>query len=186
MTDRDIIQGLIDHDEHVTHEFFFVQCRPLLSSIIHKVFDARADYGELVSELYLFLMADDAARLRRFEYRSTVYQWLKVLAVRFFIKKRRHMIETEAQETPYDREPQVAMQPLDARADLERLLMLMPNKRYVDVIRRLVIEEVEPERLAMEMHVTTANLYNIKRRAIAALTRVALTDIQEYGRSSHL
>ena len=33
------------------------------------------------------LMEDDAIKLRNFEYRSSVYQWLKILATRFFIKK---------------------------------------------------------------------------------------------------
>ena len=32
------------------------------------------------------------------------------------------------------------------------------------------------------MNITTANLYNIKRRAMAQLTRVALNDIKEYGK----
>ena len=37
-----------------------------------------------------------------------------------------------------------------------------------------------PEQLAREMNITTANLYNIKRRAMAQLTQVALNDIREY------
>ena len=81
MTDREIIEGLIARDERVTGEFFFGQCRPLLCSIIALVFNGRVDYDELVNELYLYLMENDAARLRGFEFRSSVYQWLKVLAI---------------------------------------------------------------------------------------------------------
>jgi hypothetical protein len=36
--------------------------------------------------------------------------------------------------------------------------------------------------LAEEMGITTANLYNIKRRAMVQLTRAALNDIRKYGR----
>ena len=32
------------------------------------------------------------------------------------------------------------------------------------------------------MNITTANLYNIRRRAMAQLTRVALNDIKKYGK----
>ena len=70
----------------------------------------------------------------------------------------------------------------------KRLLMMgavrlrTPNKRYVYVIHRLILEDWEPEQLAQEMNITTANLYNIKRRAMAQLTRVALNDIKEYGK----
>jgi len=53
----------------------------------------------------------------------------------------------------------------------------MPNQRYVHVIRRLVLEEQKPEQLAEEMNITAANLYNIRRRAMAQLTRVALQDV---------
>lgn len=89
MTDREIIEGLIARDNRVTERFFFVQCRPLFCSIIRRVFDYEVEYNELVNELYLYLMADDARKLRDFQYRSSVYQWLKVTAVRFFLKKRK-------------------------------------------------------------------------------------------------
>ena len=184
MTDKEIIEGLIARDNRVTEEFFFVKCRPLFCSIIQKVFDYEVDYDEFVNELYVCLMANDASKLRNFGYRSTVYQWLKVLAIRFFINKRGRMIDDTTQENPYDGRSQAADTEKDmtAEGDLERLFIKMPNKRYVYVIRRLVLEDWEPEQLAQEMNVTTANLYNIKRRAMAQLTKVALKDIKEYGK----
>ena len=184
MTDKEIVQGLIARDNRVTEEFFFVKCRPLFCSIIQKVFDYEVEYDEFVNELYVYLMANDASKLRNFEYRSTVYQWLKVLAIRFFINKRARMIDDTSQETPYDGRSQTADTEKDmtAEGDMERLFDNMPNKRYVHVIRRLILEDWEPEQLAHEMNITTANLYNIKRRAMAQLTRVALNDIKEYGK----
>ena len=184
MTDKEIVQGLIARDNRVTEEFFFVKCRPLFCSIIQKVFDYEVEYDEFVNELYVYLMANDASKLRNFEYRSTVYQWLKVLAIRFFINKRARMIDDTSQETPYDGRSQTVDTEKDmtAEGDMERLFDNMPNKRYVHVIRRLILEDWEPEQLAHEMNITTANLYNIKRRAMAQLTRVALNDIKEYGK----
>ena len=79
MTDREIIEGLIARDNRVTKEFFFDKCRPLFYSIMQKVFDYEVDYDEFVNELYVYLMENDAIKLRNFEYRSSVYQWLKVL-----------------------------------------------------------------------------------------------------------
>ena len=184
MTDQEIIKGLIERDRHVTEDFFFVKCKPLFYSIMNIVFDYEVEYDELVNELYLYLMEDDAIKLRNFKYRSTVYQWLKVLAVRFFIKIRARMIDNDSDEPPYDKQRQIAAHESDAIAeyDLERLFEAMPNKRYVFVIRRLILEDCEPEELAREMNITTANLYNIKRRAMAQLTRIALNDIKEYGK----
>ena len=67
-----------------------------------------------------------------------------------------------------------------ARMDIANLFEMMPNKRYVYVIRRLVLEEAEPKSVAKELHVTVENLYNIKKRAIASMTQVALNEIEKY------
>ena len=184
MTDKDIIEGLIARDNRVTREFFFDKCRPLFCSIMQKVFDYEVEYDEMVNELYVYLMENDAIKLRNFEYRSSVYQWLKVLAIRFFINKRGRMIDDTSQETPYDGRQQMAGSEKDmtAEGDMERLFDNMPSKRYVYVIRRLILEDCEYENLAKEMNITTANLYNIRRRAMAQLTRAALNDIKKYGK----
>ena len=184
MTDQQIIQGLIARDNRETKEFFFVKCRTLFYSIMKLVFDYEVEYDEMVNELYVYLMENDAIKLRNFEYRSSVYQWLKILAIRFFIKKRARMIDDNNQETPYDEYNQLAATESEtsAESDLERLFEAMPNKRYVHVIRRLILEDWEPEKLAQEMEITTANLYNIKRRAMVQLTRAALNDIRKHGR----
>ena len=94
------------------------------------------------------------------------------------------MIEDVSQEAPYDGRHQTADKEKDmtAEGDMERLFDNMPNKRYVYVVRRLLLEDWEPEQLAKDMNITTANLYNIKRRAVAQLTRAALNDIKEYGK----
>ena len=44
-----------------------------------------------------------------------------------------------------------------------------------------MIEDMEPEKYAAEIGVTVDNLYNIKKRAIAALTRIAIK-YYSYGR----
>lgn len=181
MTDREIVQGLIDRDNRVTEDFFFVRCRPLFHSIIRYVFSYEVDYDEFVNELYQYLMENDAAKLRGFQYRSSVYQWLKILAIRYFIKKRDGLIEDASHEALYEEHNRVVDTERDvsAKMDLERYFGQMPNKRYVYVIRKLVLEDMEPERLAQEIGVTTANLYNIKKRAMAALTRVVLEETND-------
>ena len=183
MTDKEIIQGLIARDKRVTEEFFFVKCRPLFRSIIKLVFSYEVDYDEMVNELYVYLMEDHSSKLRNFQYRSSVYQWLKVLAIRFFVKRRKRMIDNSSQETLSNECLHVVSdeRPM-AKVDLERLFSNMQNKRYVYVIRRLILEGWEPEELAKEMNITTANLYNIKRRAMVQLTQAALNDIHEYGK----
>lgn len=45
-----------------------------------------------------------------------------------------------------------------------------------------MIEDRTPEEVARQLCVTVDNLYNIKRRAIQALTEVALKDKKHYER----
>lgn len=100
-----------------------------------------------------------------------------------FCKKRNMMIKDSTQESLYITNIKENTESVSsARSDLERVFNFMQNKRYVYVIKKLVLEDVKPEQLAQELGVTTANLYNIKRRAMLALTEAALKDIKHYGK----
>lgn len=131
-------------------------------------------------------MENDAFRLRQFEGRSSVYQWMKVVAIRFFITKRSSMIEETSKDSLL--EYMVQNKAIDcesrvsAKMDIEYLFSCMSNKRYVYVLRRLIIEDADPLDVAEEMHVTVDNLYNIKKRAIASITQIALNEAGKYER----
>ena len=93
MTDQEIITSLIAHDPKVTAQFFFKDCRPLFISIIRRVFGNQiVDYDEIISELYVLLMENDARKLRTFKYESTLFQWLKTIAVRHCLELKRRGI----------------------------------------------------------------------------------------------
>lgn len=184
MTDQQIIEALIARDERVTDQFFFGNCRPLFLSIIRHVFSYEVDYDEFVNEFYLHLMENDAYRLRQFQGRSTVYQWMKVIAIRYFIAKRNSLIDNESKDALLDsvaqKETVDGEKKMTAKMDIEHLFSLMSNRRYVHVIRRLVLQDIEPKVVAQELRINVDNLYNIKKRAVAALTEVALKEIEKY------
>ena len=189
MSDQQIIQALVARDERVTQQFFFKSCRPLFKSIICYVFSYEVDYDEFVNEFYLYLMENDAYRLRQFQGRSTIYQWLKVIAIRYFIAKRENMIDMSPKEALVENlergDAFEDMRQTTARMDVEHLFSVIPNKRYVYVIRRLILEEADPRIVAEELQTNVDNLYNIKKRAISALTEIALKEVEKYGKSIH-
>lgn len=184
MSDQEIIQKLIDRDNWLTQEFFFKHCKPLFHSIINNVFSYPVDYDEFVNELYLHLMENDAKRLRSFHFDSSLYGWLKIVAIHYFMDKKNHdkVIENESEESlSVKKENDMASEPVsEARMDVDRLLAAMPNQRYAHVIRKLVFEDMLPEDLADEMNLKTANIYNIKKRAMLQLMQVALIDVKIY------
>ncbi|MGN1210087.1 MAG: sigma-70 family RNA polymerase sigma factor [Candidatus Cryptobacteroides sp.] len=185
MDTLETVRALVGRDDAVTQQFFFKNCRPLFVSILKHVFTVPVDYDECINAFYLYLMENDAARLLQFRNRSSIYQWLKVVAISFFIMKRDRWDASSAEELPDDADvcsPVVdCEQHTSACMDLAALLKQMTNRRYAYVIRRLLLDEAEPDTVARELNVTTANLYNIKRRALANLTEIALNDIEHYG-----
>lgn len=187
MTDQLIIEALIARNEQVTANFFFGSCRPLFLSIIRHVFSYEVNYDELVNELYLHLMENDAYRLKQFQGRSTIYQWIKIVAIRYFIAKRNSMIDMKSKGALLDivaqKETIDAEHGNVARMDTEYLLSIMSNSRYAFVIKRLVLQDVEAKVVAQELGTTIDNLYNIKKRAIAALTEIALKEIEKYEKA---
>lgn len=153
-------------------------------SIINNVFSYEVDYDEFVNEFYIHLMENDAYRLRQFEGRSSIYQWMKVIAIRFFIAKRNNMIDMDSKEYLLDsvtrNETIDTEKRITAKMQIEQLFNLMPNKRYVYAIKRLVLEDAEPDDIAAELKTNVNNIYNIKKRALEALTNVALKEIEKY------
>lgn len=178
MSDREIIQGLIDRDNHITGEFLFSQCRPLLGAIMRNVFNGHVEYDEMVSLLYDYLVADDCAKLRQFQFRSSLYQWLKVVSTRFFISHRDAVIGNFSKEPSHYRWGDDAsvdlLSNLSGRMDVHALLAMMDNRRYAYIIKSLMLDEFEPMRYAEEIGVTLDNLYNIKKRAMAAFSQLAI------------
>lgn len=177
MSDKEIIQKLIDHDNLVTHKFFYEYCKPMFRSIIHWMFDYSVDYDEFVNEIYVYLMEDEARRLKTFKGDCSLYGWLRMVTIHYFTNKKNHskVIENVHQEPLFDMNDEMQqVNETNIKFDVEKILKAMPNQRYAYVIRKLYLEEMEPVELAKEMGVTVDNLYNIKRRAIAQFTQVAL------------
>lgn len=180
MKSQEIVDALIKRDAGVTEQFFFKDCRPLFVSIIRNVFSYEVDYDEFVNEFYIYLMEDDARRLRQFECRSSIFQWMKIVAIRYFIAKRNRVIDLNPRNTLSCKSQQLADDAAsdtnDAKIDVESILQKMPNRRYAYVIRRLVLDDAEPQTVAEEMNVGVFNLYNIKKRALASFTELALNE----------
>lgn len=182
LNDRQIIEALIAKDPQVTHEFFFVWCRPLFYSLIRKVFNYEVDYDELVNELYIHLLEDEGRRLRTFQGRSSIYQWLKCVATRFFLEKRDGgaVIEDRSAEPPYpvDEPTDEPMEQDEAREDLRRMLLLLPNARQRVVLQRLLLDDADYKEIAEELNTPVSNVYNLKSRAWAEFKNIVL---KEYG-----
>lgn len=176
MTDIDIRNSLIARDETVTRQFFYQNCRPLLYKLISDIFTTYVDYDEMVSELYIHLMANDAQRLRSFNGDSSIYQWMKTVARRFFLDVKIHgrVIEEESKERLYGKNDEATdSSKQEAQMDVAALLDQISNERYRLVLKKVVLEGMDYDELAQLTGLKKSNLYNIKKRALAELERIA-------------
>lgn len=178
MTDQEIIQGLIDRNERITQDFFFQRCQPLIFALISKFYPQGADYDELVNELYLHLMENEARRLRQWEGRSSIYQWLKMVARNFFLDKinRERVIETETDKRLLNKANDYATADNSANEavmDVAAILDLIENDNYRLVLQKHVIEGMSFDDLEKVTGIKKANLYNIKKRALNAMEKIA-------------
>lgn len=145
-TDKQIVDGILANNKVVIEYFFLKKCSALFIYILQNIFDGNIDKKELISELYLYMADQDWYKVRQFDYRSKLMTWTSVVAVRFFQKKKRELIENKSSETlnkEMDKIANVTMF-IDCKMDVCNALKKMPNERYRKVIEALDLKEVHP------------------------------------------
>ena len=86
--EKAVIDKICSNDDYA-YNFFHEQCRPLISKILWTIYGNNGDYDELVNELYLYLEKPNKEgeywhNLKTFDYRTSLFDWIKTVAVRHF------------------------------------------------------------------------------------------------------
>ena len=172
-TDKELVDGIISNNNDIIRYFFYEKCTPMFHSINHKVYNRQAEKNELVSELYLYLKANNWHKIRQFDYSTQLLTWVSFIAHRFFYKKRDLMIENEPIDPNIlEDRAEDAEEKIYQSVETGNLLKKLLNLKYRFVLRKLFLEDIEPKKLADRMKISVENLYNPKRRAIQKLTEI--------------
>lgn len=174
LDDHELVDGILNNDKKIIEYFFQTKCSKLISYILINVFDGNIDKREITNELYVFMAEKDWNVFRIFEFRSKLMTYVSVVAVRFFQKKRIHLMENTQNRSLNGKInlKQDVRNILDRKIDIQSAINKIPNIRYRKVIEILDLRDVRPELLAEEMDITVDNLYNIHRRALIQLRLV--------------
>lgn len=170
-SDKDYISGLKSGDSNITHAFFYGLCSYTLNDILWSLMKGRIDYDELVNELYLYLSVDNWRKLDTFEGRNncTLKSWIVRLAWRFFLNQRSILLFndclSEYEKTDLD-EAMVDSLNVEISMDIESTFHRMANKRYVQVLKWMLMEGCDADEVAKLLSTSVSNVYNIKHRAI--------------------
>lgn len=175
-SDKEIVEGILAGNHQVTSIFFGNDCKGLFYYIYSQITNYSYEPNEIANEIILYLSEKNWHKLRMFDYRSKLITWLTVVAVRYIRKKMAGVIDMQSVDTLIHQTDhcEAPINTLEAYMDIHNGLAKMPNSRYRMVIQQLDLCEVEPDILAKEMNITTANLYNIHRRALQQLKVVML------------
>lgn len=175
-TDLQYIAAIKAGDARKTHDFFYSEIIGLLHKIRAEVFGYKMDIDEMVNELYIYLSRDGWAKLAGFEAKNgcRLRSWMVPVAWRFFLNIRERMLTIDTEQSAVlagddyvrdDLRIQIAI-------DVNAVLAKMPNRRYAEVLRLLLIEGYAAADVAQMLGLAVGNIYNIKHRAVTQFLQI--------------
>lgn len=174
---RDItfIKALKSGDSTICRQFFFNEIAGILQRIRMELFHGRVDFDEMVSELYLFLSHNDWARFDNFNGKNgcRLRTWMIPVAWRHFMDIRRRLLYPEDNDDPGEtRDKTNEDLRIQIAIDVNAVLSSMPNRRYSEIIRLLLIDGYTPKDVAEMLGMRIENVYNMKHRAITQFMEI--------------
>lgn len=172
--DAEIIVGLKSSDPAIrdfyVNRLFYKELKPLLCTIQYSLFKGTVDYNELVNDLYIHLSRENWAALDSYrgDNQARLSSWISRVAWHYFMNSYRRLSRVQPDEDGVleSMKPYAVISDDDIRMDIEKVLKLMPNRRYAEVLKLNLYYGYPAEDIAVLMNTTVSNVYNIKHRAV--------------------
>lgn len=160
-------------DGNYAYYFFHTKCRPLLSNIVWTIYKSNAEYDELVNTLYEYLKAPGKDgefwhKLRSFDYRTSLFDWIKIVAVRLFY-------------TP-DSEKFTIPDSLIASGVAEDIFSELPKAVHRKYMLFKYIDKFSDKEISSLLKVELKEVRSISRTAIRSLKKIVRTNYPDYLR----
>jgi hypothetical protein len=181
-TDQQIVTAILNRDTFVTKEFLYKKCYPLFKSVYDKYYTDCENCFELINEIYVYILIPQKtthiSKLASFGYRCTLMMWLKIVVENYChqLFSKRLILDTET-DAISDRNMTDDISLLESTRnidmeDIHKILGMMPNQRYRQLIEYRYVNEKTNEETAMLLAITMANYYNMHKRAKAQYCEV--------------
>ena len=168
--DRGGVKGLLLRNQSITKDYLYRKCYPLFRSIFDRYYTDCANCIEFISEIYLFIMIPSSltgrSKLEGFGFKCTLAMWLKIVAENYcrslFVKKaEKEPLHFETADRLDFKTESIdeKISSLD-RGDVEKILSMMRNDRYRNIMRLRYLEDRDNEETAEILGMTMANYYN--------------------------
>ena len=170
-TDQEIVKAILRRDTEITKEFLYRKCYPLFAAIHSKYYTDCETPIELINEIYVYILLPHRethrSKLQDFGFRCTFTLWLKIVTENYcrqlFEKRIRseENVDVESDRYILPEESIMANTRELEMDDVRKLLAMMPNQRYRELIEYRYIEEKSNEETAIMLGLTMANYYNM-------------------------
>lgn len=177
MDDHEVVSLLLDHIEWATVEFFYGKSYPIFK-FLHTKFrkSLRIEVIDFIHDIYVDIIGKrkqaKTCKLATFTFRSTLCTWIGVVSTRYcyaVIRKNKvsaatenlddgdrffdEMLSNSINDNIFDKE------------DLNKMLAMMRNNGYRELIRKRYVEGKTNEETAAELNMKMDNYYNRHRLA---------------------
>lgn len=176
LSDQEIVRAILNRDKEITFLYLYKKCYPLFRAIYNRYNTNCENAIELINEIYVYLLFPNKntgrCKLADFGFRCTLTTWLKIVAENYChqLYKKKEVTLQEEKFLVDDRNiEKMHSIELDEKVlqmqDLNKILLMMPNKRYRELIQFRYVEERSNEDTAELMSITMSNYYNMHLRA---------------------
>lgn len=179
-TDKEIVQRLLSGDSSYEAYFFQEMCKPLLGKIAWTVFDNLVPLDELSNELLIILKANDWEKLRSFQFQSSLFGWLKIVAVHYFNNNKERLYPNYICSN-YVQTPTSSLN-LDGASEEEivSLLKLMKIQQYHDILYMVLIEKRKDQQIASLLCLSESVYHRKKKFAFEHLKAMIINEGSHY------
>lgn len=182
LTDQEIVDAILRRDALITRLYLYEKCYPLFKACYDKYYTDCETCVEFINQIYLLIMTPRKSTgdspLKKFGFRCTLTMWLKIIAENYCKQLFRTKVDIfESLEIDSDRfvfnNESIS---IDFRSinvsDVIRVLEMMPNTRYRNLIEQRYVEEKTNEETASILSMTMDNYYNKHKLAKAQFCNI--------------
>ena len=177
LTDQELVKALLNRDPDISREFLYRKCYPLFKSIFDKYYTDCDSCIELINEIYIYILFPNKhtglSKLQTFGFRCSLTLWLKIVAENYCrqLYAKRLPLDLNSPLSgdiilPDDQSIYANTHRFDSD-DVRKILAMMPNQRYRNLIEYHYIQGKSHEETAMLLGLTMAIYYNKHKLAKA-------------------
>lgn len=171
--DHQVVDWLIKRVEWATREFLYGRCYPIFKSLHNRFYSDCPEILDFIHEIYIDILQprkkSEKCKLETFNYRSSLYTWMGVVSIRFCYARFKVSVQLINLDDS-DRNTDISISKpsinnIFDREDLDKILEMMTNERYRQIIRLRYVNGCSNEETAKQLSMDMPNYYNKHRLA---------------------